>query len=647
MAMRLSGLVSGMDTESIIRELMNAERLKTRKVENKITTTEWKQEKWSALNSKIYSFYTDQLSKLRMAGSFSVKKASSSNENKVEVTAGTNAPEGTHLIKVERLASSQFVTGNKIGENVNSKTRLVDLNFNASEGTSIKIKAGEKEVTLDVRENTTIGDFVNALKSAGLNASYDTGQQRFFISSKTSGEKSAFEITTSSSLQGQKRSEIQNFLGYDSLSSANKSKVNSYLTEYLNENLTGDDRKVITSKLIETSYQNIKTKAMDEYITNKRESLEAGLEEGETLDDEVLKSIKKEAEDKFEAEFQAWKNGEAEDGNVFLAAEQELFTELELYYSASNNQTTQSGSLADLGLGEIKKNAAGEVEMDGSTDLVVQAADAKIVYNGAELTGSSNNFSANGLTFTLKGVTGDDEVISMSVSNNAEAVYDMVKDFVNAYNELLLDMNEAYNAASSRGYDPLTDEERDAMTDDQIDKWETKIKDSLLRRDNTLGNLISSFRTALSGSVNVDGKSYSLGSFGIASKDYTEKGALHIDGDEDDSLTSGLTNKLMEALNSNPESVMTVMNKLADNLYGSLMDKMKTSSLSSALTVYNDKEMSKTLTNYKDDLKALEKKLTAIEDRYYKQFAAMETAMAKLNSQSSALASMLGMNVQG
>ncbi|NLL73636.1 MAG: flagellar hook protein, partial [Clostridiales bacterium] len=77
MAMRLSGLVSGMDTESIIRELMNAERLKTRKVENKITTTEWKQEKWSALNSKIYSFYTDQLSKLRMAGSFSVKKASS------------------------------------------------------------------------------------------------------------------------------------------------------------------------------------------------------------------------------------------------------------------------------------------------------------------------------------------------------------------------------------------------------------------------------------------------------------------------------------------------------------------------------------------------------------------------------------------
>jgi len=646
MAMRLSGLISGMDTETVVAQLMSAHRLKTTKVQNKITTTEWKQEKWSALNSKIYSFYTDQLSKLRMAGSFSVKKASSSNTNKVDVTAGTNAPEGTHLIKVKQLASSQFVTGNKIGENVNSKTRLVDLNFNASEGTSIKIKAGEKEVTLDVRENTTIEDFVNSLKSAGLNASYDTGQQRFFISSKTSGEDSAFEITTSSSLQGQKKSEIQNFLGYDSLSSTNKSKVNNYLTEYLKKT-DENDKKEIASKLTETSYQNIKTKAIDEYITNKRESLEAGLEEGETLDDEVLKSIKDEAEDKFEAEFQAWKNGEAEDGNVFLAAEQELFTELELYYSASNNQTTQSGSLADLGLGEIKKNAAGKVEMDGSTDLVVQAADAKIVYNGAELTGSSNNFSANGLTFTLKGVTGDDEVISMSVSNNAEAVYDMVKDFVNAYNELLLDMNEAYNAASSRGYDPLTDEERDAMTDDQIDKWETKIKDSLLRRDNTLGNLISSFRTALSGSVNVDGKSYSLGSFGIASKDYTEKGALHIDGDEDDSLTSGLTNKLMEALNSNPESVMTVMNKLADNLYGSLMDKMKTSSLSSALTVYNDKEMSKTLTNYKDDLKALEKKLTAIEDRYYKQFAAMETAMAKLNSQSSALASMLGMNVQG
>ena len=70
MAMRLSGLISGMDTEAVVAKLMDAHRLKTTRVQNKITTTEWKQEKWANLNAKIYALYTDQLSKLRMQGSY-------------------------------------------------------------------------------------------------------------------------------------------------------------------------------------------------------------------------------------------------------------------------------------------------------------------------------------------------------------------------------------------------------------------------------------------------------------------------------------------------------------------------------------------------------------------------------------------------
>ena len=143
MAIRLSGLISGMDTEAIVSELMKAQRLKTTKIQNKITTTEWKDEKWKALNTKIYSFYTGQLSKVRMQGNFAVKKGTSSNESKVEVTAGTNAPEGTHLIKVKQLASAQFITGAKVGKDnngndINMNTKLVDLGFDAS-GTTIHI----------------------------------------------------------------------------------------------------------------------------------------------------------------------------------------------------------------------------------------------------------------------------------------------------------------------------------------------------------------------------------------------------------------------------------------------------------------------------------------------------------------------------
>ena len=150
-------------------------------------------------------------------------------------------------------------------------------------------------------------------------------------------------------------------------------------------------------------------------------------------------------------------------------------------------------------------------------------------------------------------------------------------------------------------------------------------------------------RSTLNEGVNVNGKTLSLASFGIATKGYTEKGLLHISGDTDDEAVAAFENKLMDALANNPDELKEVMTKLADNLYSSLMDKMKSSSLNSALTVYNDKEMTKTLTNYKSDLAKMESKLLDIENRYYKQFAAMETAMARMNSQSSALMSMLGM----
>lgn len=651
MAMRLSGLISGMDTENVVAQLMQAHRLKSTKVQNKITTTEWKQDKWSAFNKKIYALYTGQLSKIRMQGSFAVKKATSSNLNKIEVNAGSNAPEGTHILKVKQLASSQFMTGAELntdnnGDQINTSTKLVDLGFVASEGTSINIKNGEKQVNLDVRDNTTVGEFITSLKSAGLNANYDTTQKRFFISSKSSGVDNAFEITTSSSVQVQDKNELRTFLGYDSLSSADKGIVDESLNSYLNDILTSEDKVVIRNDLLDMKHQQVREKYIDDYIS----SVEEGLQEGETIDDAVLQA----AEEAATAEYEAWKSNEAQATNVFLLAEQELDTRLTEYANADSNPISQTGSLANLGIGEITKDVDGNIVISGNPagSVLVEAADAEIIYNGALLTGSSNNFSVNGLSLTLKGITAgldtvgteDDEVISLSVAGNTEAVYDTVKDFVKTYNELLKEMNEAYNAETSRGYDPLTDEERESMTDDQIEKWETKIKNSLLRRDNTLGSLINVMRSTLNESVTVDGKTLSLSSIGITTKSYTEKGLLHINGDADDGTVSDMENKLMNALTNNPDEVMGVMTKLADNLYTSLTDKMKSTSLNSALTVYNDKEISKTLTNYKSDLAKMEAKLADIESRYFKQFAAMETAMAKMNSQSSALMSMLGMN---
>ena len=103
MSIKLSGLVSGMDTESMIKELMSAQNTKKHKVQSKITKLEWKQDKWKELNTKIYALYTDTLSQMRFENTYQAKKASSTNEGKLTVSAGTNASEGTHTVTVDKL----------------------------------------------------------------------------------------------------------------------------------------------------------------------------------------------------------------------------------------------------------------------------------------------------------------------------------------------------------------------------------------------------------------------------------------------------------------------------------------------------------------------------------------------------------------
>jgi flagellar hook-associated protein 2 len=212
-------------------------------------------------------------------------------------------------------------------------------------------------------------------------------------------------------------------------------------------------------------------------------------------------------------------------------------------------------------------------------------------------------------------------------------------------------MTSLYNADSAKGYEPLTDDEKDAMSDTEIEKWETKIKDSLLRRDTTLSSIMSAMTSAMSSgykvTVNGQEKTYYLSSFGIKTLGYlnapeNEYNAYHIDGDEDDSSTSTNTDKLMAAISSDPDSVISFMQQMANGLYTAIGDKMKSTSLSSSYKIYNDKEMASEYSDYTTTISKWEEKLEDYEDYWYDKFSSMETALAKLNSQTSSLSSMFG-----
>lgn len=271
----------------------------------------------------------------------------------------------------------------------------------------------------------------------------------------------------------------------------------------------------------------------------------------------------------------------------------------------------------------------------------VEGEDAEIWLNGVQYTGSSSTFTINNLTIDALATTGNDE-ISITTSTDTQGIYDKVKDFLTEYNNIINEMTKLYNASSSKGYEPLTDDEKDSMSDKEIEKWETKIKDSLLRNDSTLNGVMSAMTLAMSQAVEIDGKKYSLSSFGIHTLGYlnaadNEQNAYHIDGDEDDTNTSGNADKLMKAISEDPDTIMQFMQNVTTNLYNAIGDKMKSTTLSSAFTIYNDKQMATQYTDYTKLIKEWETKISDKEDYYYKKFSSMESALTKLNSTQSSL----------
>lgn len=330
-------------------------------------------------------------------------------------------------------------------------------------------------------------------------------------------------------------------------------------------------------------------------------------------------------------------------------------TEASNYASITDRYETLSGSaLSGLGLADVSVAADGTVSVNGGANdssnasipsgmALIAASDSKIILNGAEMTSSSSVVSANGLEISLTGLTKKDEPITFSISNDVDSVYNSVKNFLKDYNEIVKEMNALLDADSAKGYEPLTSEQKKEMSDDDIKLWEDKIKGSLFRNDTTLDGIVSGMRSAMMSQVTYDGKTYSLASFGImTSTDYLEGGLLHIYGDKDDSVYADKDDKLKKALSDDPDAVINVLTGIFGNLKDTMSKKMAGNKMSSALTFYNDIKMKDDLKQYEKDIKSWEDRLASMEDAYYKKFTAMETALAKLQSQQNSLAGLFG-----
>ena len=274
-----------------------------------------------------------------------------------------------------------------------------------------------------------------------------------------------------------------------------------------------------------------------------------------------------------------------------------------------------------------------------------------------EITRSSNSFDLDGINVTLKGTFGYDEhgaeiqgteAVTFTGSVDSENTTKTVKEMIEAFNDILKLVNTEVSTKPNRNYAPLTDEQKEEMSDKTIEKWEEKAKAGLLFADNDLRMMANSMRTV----INAADRS-KLSEMGITVSDsYSDNGKLVFD-----------EAKFKAALEKDPEAVREVLNRPATDSgdtsqaglltrISSIMDRYgKTTGATKGVLVERagsvhaptsilKNSLQKQLDSIDTYIDKLNDKLKTEQDRYISQFTSLETLINQMNSQSSYLSSM-------
>jgi len=559
--LRISGIASGLDTETMVKDLMKAERVKLDKYTQNRQLMQWRQEQYNSINKDFANFIIDmrkelELTKTSYSGVISsnsisnlswVKKATSSDENFFTASATASAMSGTHKIKVNQLAEGVNIASKSAvmaGENQAATSTLlkdigVDFGVDDAETRTLEfelnISGTPTPVQITYDASDTIESFVQKINNAtandsentplGLQASFDDTTGRLFMSTKGTGEAAQIKITS-------------------------------------------DDQGLFTGV-----------------------------------------------------------------ANIF--------------------QLNASDDSPILTVGAVKTGKDAEIEFDGAMGLKY----------------SSNAFTINGIQINLKASSASE--FTVSVDTDVDGVYNKIKSFVDKYNELIVKMNGIISEKRYKDYLPLTQEQREALSEDEITKWEEKAKSGLLKNDEFITRTLDTMRRGLYEKVEgINGGYNILTSIGITTAEWTDskdgeliidetklKNAIAEDVDgvlnllfKQSSITgsdSSLTKEEKETKRKESGLIM----RLFDDVVVGMKDIISKSGTGNNAGLYRSVQSSILIdfvTNmgsisYLDkDLNDVDKVLIREEDRlaskeeaYWAKFTAMEKALQEMNSQSS------------
>lgn len=327
------------------------------------------------------------------------------------------------------------------------------------------------------------------------------------------------------------------------------------------------------------------------------------------------------------------------------------------YSSLTNSFTLESKEFGGAGKVEVGDTSLGRslgLVDDNGTVGASEGQNAIFEINGQEVYLNDNTYTLDGNTFTFNDNMTIGETYTVNIAKDSTTVKDALKKFVESYNKLIDDVYGYIGKSPAKDddgntYEPLTNAEKDEMSEDEITKWEEKAKQGVLYNDSTVSTVMSQMRSALYTSVTLDdGSKFGIYNLGIkTSSEWSEHGKLQIDEDAFDKAFENNEDAIIKLFTDSDTGMMKKLNSVIDgavkssgaaNTRGTLVRKAgkADSSVTTDSTIY--KEMVK----MQDRLKELQDRYDTKEEYWWKVFTNMETAMADLNSQTSYISSYLG-----
>jgi len=603
----MAGLVSGLDTDSLVESLTSASRAKITKSQQKVQTMEWKQAAYRNVSKTLKEFqskYLDVLSKtnFRSASLYNTVN-SSTNSTKISVSSTSAAAAGNITInKITQLATNQSVTGVTGASTplsgsaaVNEADLLAGITASDSKSFLLKMDGQVRTITLDNAFKTDVG-------ANGFEAALQTKIDSAF-GEKSNGD-SIIEVSMTGGVLGLTASGSQltvnalngdtATMGYLKLTEGQTDRLtttSTLATLPLADALDGSEEFSVTINSVDFTFK--KTDSLVS-VMSRINSSAAGV----TMN---YSSIT----DKFTLTSKASGMGD----NIVV--------------------DDKSGNLMEsLGLNGIE-----------NTNMITTAGkNAELTVNNQSIVRTSNSIEVDGVKIELLETSND--AIAISSKADSTSLKDTIKNFVTDYNNMIEMMNKLVKEDFDSDYPPLTDEQKADMSEKEIETWEAKAKTGLLRGDSILKGVASKMQSMIYGSAVSGG--ISLYDMGITSAGYSENGKLKID---EAKLTKAIETKgsaIQELFTTEKTGIAQQLNDIitaatkTSGVKGTRGSLIEMAGYESTLS-NTENSITESVTKTNKSITSLKVKLKAEETYYWNKFSALETAMQQLNSQSSML----------